>query len=242
MTGGVPPDVAARWGQMVVEPFQALQGKYPFGGGPDASLAAFSDFFKPGGIFWGFYETSLRRYVSEDGTPAPGAEGMISPTLAEAIRKAKEIREALFVGGAGPTVRFRIRAALPEASPPAAAQFNWSELEFDGGDNYIHYTPGVAQWKEMRWPGSDPGQGGVVRVNAGGDPKEIRVQAGSWTLFRLLDKARQLQSGETSAKASFRIASGGANWTVPFEIEPESGSGRHPFRKNFFRFVLPSSI
>jgi len=57
------------WCAAVSKPFRrSLAGKYPFNpGGDDSAIADLAEFFRPGGIVWGFYDGALKADVQRTG-------------------------------------------------------------------------------------------------------------------------------------------------------------------------------
>jgi type VI secretion system protein ImpL len=232
----VKQSVADRWTQDVVEPFRkTLEGRYPLSAsGPEASLPDFTEFFRPGGTFWSFYQSHLQKYLSETGEPK-GEEGTncFSPEFVACLRQAYEIREAFFMGGTQePSLRFQIKAYQPLQSGSVLIY----GTSFDLGGVPKEYKMGVQRFEEVRWPGPQPDQGAWVRVLTGSGAAQAQAIGGNgaFGLFRLLDQG-------TPSGDEFRWISavGGANVTIIYQIQP--GSARHPFVRGFLRFSLPQS-
>jgi type VI secretion system protein ImpL len=238
----LPPDVNAKWQQQVVQAYQSkLAGKYPMSAsGPDVPLADFADFFKPGGTFWRFYDETLKPYLAEDGTPAPGAVGVVPPALSKAVRSARDIRDAFFANGADPSLHFMLRNGPPEpAHGNVAYTLAWIDFEV-GGQPPIHWTMGARPWTPQVWPGPQPNAGSSVRASGNNMTFEAH-ETGVWGFFRMLDRG-QFGGTATTPQVQIRASSGPETWILPFEFELEGQSPKHPFRKNALRFDLPPSI
>ncbi|HEY6866970.1 MAG TPA: ImcF-related family protein, partial [Candidatus Eisenbacteria bacterium] len=238
----LPPDVNAKWQLEVVAAFNAkLAGKYPLSAsGPDLPLADFAEFFKPGGTFWKFYDAALKPYLAEDGTPAPGAVGVVPPGLIRAVRTARDIRDAFFAVGADPALRFMVRNGPPD-TVHVTARYTLAWIDFEvGGQKPVHYTMGAATWNPLTWPGPQPSQGAAVRAS-GFNMTFVAQEKEVWGLFRLLDRG-VFGGTETVPRVTVHVTGGKDVWSVPLEFQLEGESPKHPFRRNFLRFQLPPSI
>ena len=238
----LPPDVNAKWAQQVIAPYQSrLAGKYPMSSaGPDVPLADFAEFFKPGGTFWRFYDETLKPYMAEDGTPAPGAVGVVPAALSKAVKSAHDIRDAFFAVGADPSLHFMVRNGPPEPVHGGTAYtLAWIDFEA-GGQPPIHWTMGARPWTARTWPGPTPSAGAAVRASGNNLTFETH-ETGVWGFFRLLEKG-QFGGTETVPQVQVRVSSGAETWSLPFEFQLEGESPKHPFRRNALRFSPPPSI
>src|SRR5262249_14236754 len=165
--GGIKPELNTKWQLLVYQPFQkTLAGKYPFAESNEgATIFSFQEFFRPGGTFWAFYDAELKDYLLEDGTPRnPENPVPFSPDFIECLRKAYDIREGFFPGGAStPNLKFSVRGL-----PPKVEGMTPRMVSFDVGGRYATYQMGVQQWIELAWPGSDPNAGAAVAGEAAG--------------------------------------------------------------------------
>jgi type VI secretion system protein ImpL len=239
----LPPDVNAKWQQQVLAPYKSkLAGKYPMSAsGPDVPLADFADFFKPGGTFWRFYDETLKPYLAEDGTPAPGATGVVPPTLSRAVRAAHDIREAFFAASADPSLHFMLRNGPPEpVRGTPAYTLAWIDFEV-GGQPPIHWTMGARPWTPRTWPGPQPSAGAAVRASGNNQTFEAH-EAGVWGFFRLLDRGKFGTSQTGEPQVQVRVSGGADTWGLPFEFQLEGQSPNHPFKPNALRFSPPPSI
>ena len=238
----LPPDVCAKWKLQVLAPFQAkLATRYPLvGSGPDAPLADFGEFFKPGGTFWHFYDETLKPFLAEDGTPVQGATSVVSPALSRAVKQARDIRDAFFATGGDPGMRFMVRNGSPEpVRGTPTYTLAWIDFEL-GGQPPTHYTMGARTWTARTWPGPQPSAGAAVRASGNNQTFESK-EAGVWGLFRLLDKGT-FGGSEIVPQVQVRVGNGAEIWSLPLEFQLEGESPHHPFKRNFLRFTLPPSI
>lgn len=243
MQSGLRSEVNTKWGLLVAQPFQrTLAGKYPLvEGGPDAALFDFNEFFRPGGTFWSFYDQELKPYLFEDGTPRAQESGdaPFSADLRDCLRKASEIREALFAADpSAASVRFSVRTTPPRIEGP---HVNVRWVSFDVGGAFATYSMGPPIWQVLTWPGQDPTAGAALRANVvGGPPAESREQQGPWGLFRLLDQGQFGQVDRPTPTVTWGLPSGASRLSVVYELQP--GSARHPFHPGFLRFRLPDAL
>jgi type VI secretion system protein ImpL len=237
MAGGrLPAELIQPWTLLLLHPFEkTLMGKYPVTAtGPDASLADFIEFFRPGGTFWSFYDANLKAYVTEDGQPA----GMIQlpPEYLACVHHAREIRDAFFSANPQqPSLSFAVRTTTASFEGP---QVFVRKVHFDVGGQFITYANGVPQWDPVQWPGPDPGVGAALRVEVAlGVTAESKSFPGPWGLFHLLDQATW--SGSSDApKAIWRLNAGQSKIVLDYDIQPRATT--HPFRSEFLRFNVPS--
>jgi type VI secretion system protein ImpL len=231
-----PRDLAANWTELVLKPYQrTLMGKYPcIAGGPDASMADFIEFFRPGGTFWSFYDANLKSLLLEDGQQA----GAIRPPqdLADCVRHAHEIREAFFAANpTQPSVSLAVRTTTADVEGP---QVFVRKIHLDVGGGFLTYTNGVRQWDNLQWPGADPAVGAVLRAELSfGVTAESKAFPGPWGFFHLLDQATWSGTGD-APKVVWRLNAGQSRIVVEYELQPKTAS--HPFRPDFMRFTVPS--
>lgn len=200
---------ATQWCATVALPWRRhLASRYPFNPtGHDAALADVAEFFRPGGLVWGFYAESLKTEVQRSGDgfrfarQLGGASGF-SPALLPFLAKAQEITTVLFPAGASePTVPFTVRI---RPTPRVASVV----LDVDG--QRFEYFNGPEEWRKMTWPAQGKAPGAVLRVRVAGGREETLQQEGEWGLFRLLE------SGQVSGQPGLR------DFTVGFQF-PASG-------------------
>jgi type VI secretion system protein ImpL len=236
-------ELSEKWAQLVLQPFLlTLSGKYPFkADGPDATIQDFTEFFRPGGTFWTFYSDNLKSFVAEDGTPvSEQVTQCFTPEFIECLRRAYEIREAFFVGGAQEaSLKFLVRTTTPQQQgPPVVVR----GISFDVGGQPAQYLMGAPQWKEVKWPGASPELGAALRVqSAPGEPQaEGLPKPGLWGLFRLLDAAQMGLSADGQYPSARWTAGAGVTLiTVAYDLQASTG---HPFGPAFLRFTVPSGL
>jgi type VI secretion system protein ImpL len=234
------PGLQADWAAVVLA-FDKLRGRYPLAGGvqDDASPKDFADFFKPGGVFWSFYEAKLKSIAAPDGSPLPGQEGTaLSGDFVASLRKAYQIRNAFEWKDTGPTVRFALRPSIPRKleGPNVSLRRVFFDL---GGDHAVYLMGSEGQPKDLEWPGPSPSEGAAIRAEAGSGPQPAGlVGGGPWGLFRLLDGHYESEGG--TVRVSWVLTAGATKFQLVYELAPVSAD--HPFHPEFLRFSLPAAI
>jgi len=230
--GIVPPN----WNELVFTPFQrTLAGKYPFASsGPDASISDFTEFYRPGGTFWSYYDANMKALVKEDGTPA--GQTQVRQDVRDYVLHARKIRDAFFSANPSqPSLSFQIRTSTPGVEGPQVYVLN---VHLDANGQFTRYSMGVPQWESLQWPGPDPTVGAVLRAQmAHGVIAESKAFPGPWGFFKLLDQAAWGGTPE-APKVTWRLAANQSHLVIDYDIQP-SGSA-HPFQRDFFRLPLPT--
>ncbi len=186
-----------QWCSSVALPWSRnLGSRYPFKpGGHDAALADVAEFFRPGGLVWGFYNEALKADVqrSADGykfvRQLGGATGFV-PGLLVFLSKAQDVTTVLFPAGAtDPAVPFSVRI---RPTPRVAS------VIFDVDGQRFEYFNGPEEWRKMTWPAQGKAPGAMLRVRIAGGREETLQQDGEWGLFRLIE------SGQLSGEPGIR--------------------------------------
>lgn len=239
----IKKNLTSKWTLLVVMPFQrTLAGKHPVEStGPDASIQDFTEFFRPGGTFWTFYSDNLKDYLAENGESRDErATQCFAPEFIQCLRKAYEIREAFFGGGAqGASLRFSVQTTTPEQQGPSVFVRG---VSLDIGGQPTRYAMGASQWTEVAWPGANPDMGAALRLEtAPGSPlADALSRTGPWGLFRLLDAADSVSTAEGNPAARWTVKAGPTLVTTTYEFRPSSA--HHPFRKGSLLFTIPTGL
>jgi type VI secretion system protein ImpL len=239
--------VAQGWCGSVAPAFQkTIADRYPFARtGEDASIADVTEFFRGGGILWGFYESSLRPMVERSATGFTFVKTGGRPPLRESLlmflKRAQDVTGALFPGqGSSPSVAVSVRI---RPTPNVAAVL----LEVDG--QRVDYRNGPEEWRPLTWPGASPGA--TLRVRTADGREETLHRDGEWGLFRLLEAGTlRGDPGSREFSVSFNLPGLGlvvtadfraARAETPFFAVRRSGSARlfEPLRAGL---VPPSDI
>jgi type VI secretion system protein ImpL len=194
-----------QWCNEVVVPYDRnLKAKYPFNpSGTDAPLADVSDFYKPDGVLWKFYQASLAADVPQVGdhfefSTRLGKSTGFSAQLLTFLARSREVSSVLFPPGAkDPLVEFEIRI---RPAPGVAS------IVFDLDGQSIKTQNEPDRWYRLRWPGEGKSHGAAIRVRGAQNLSETIQQEGEWGLFRLLE------AGTVAANLSSRVFS--VTWTL----------------------------
>jgi len=206
------------WCATVAQPFKrSLLGRYPFvPGGEDAALADVSEFFRPGGVVWGFYEQALKTDVQRAGEGFKfarqlGGHSGFRGDLLPFLERAQDVTRSLFPAGASePRVELSLRV---RPTPGVAVVI----VEVDG--QRFEYRNGPEEWFRLVWPGKGKASGASFRARTSSGREEVVQQDGEWGLLRLIESGKL--KGEPGARdftVSWPLPSLGASLTV--DIRP----------------------
>ncbi len=209
---------ARAWCTSVAGPYrQRLEGRYPFrADGGDASLSDVTEFFRPGGELWGFYDQYLRSDVPRGGDgfqfakQLGGATGFQTGLLGY-LERAQDVTQVLFSPG---VVEPRVQLTARIRPTPGVAVV-W--LEVDG--QKLDYRNGPEEWHRLAWPGPSRGQGASLRARAASGQEEIVQQEGDWGLFRLMEAGRVRGEAGKDLSVTWNLPSLGTEITIDFHPE-----------------------
>lgn len=224
-----------------------IKDRYPFNlaASRDASFEDAVAFFKPrDGVLWGFYENYLKGFhyqVGHDYYPKSYLEGQsrgarpftpFNPNLYNCLRRASEITDAIFGGGAEPKVVFHIN--MKTVSPIV------SEVLFEVDGQKRLYRNEKEFWHTFKWPGETPSGARIQVRGAGGLDEEI-VREGPWGIFRLFEAGTTTARKDNDELFTVTWQMTAPPVTVTMEVRPTRGN--HPFPTSFFRATnCPPSI
>jgi type VI secretion system protein ImpL len=207
---------AMEWCSAVALPFRrSLAGHYPFSqGGDDASVADMAEFFRPGGIVWGFYEGALKSEIQREGDGFKFARQLggvsgFQGDLLTFLKRAQDVTAVLFPAGAtDPKVEFTVRIR-----PTPGVALVW--LEVDG--QKFDYRNGPEEWHRITWPGQGKAPGASLRVKAASGQEEVVQQEGEWGLYRLIEAGRlKGDPGARDFAITWALPSLGSSVTLDF--------------------------
>jgi|TARA_B110000211_G_scaffold211069_1_gene249621 type VI secretion system protein ImpL len=235
---GTRASINTKW-QSQVLPFctQALGNRYPFNRSAkaDVSMSDFARLFGPNGLIDGFFNENLRDYVDTRARPwawkrVNDTDLGISPAVLQQLQYAAEIRDAFFVGGAQPAVKFQI---TPEALDPKAQQV---VLDIDGQEvTFAHSS--APKPAAITWPGS-VGSARIVLQPVVNNTSNAITRDGPWAWFRLLSAA---EVRRTNVSDRNRVIFNVGGRIAIFQLQ--SGSVLNPFALPALRkFSCPKSF
>lgn len=214
-----------------------LAKRYPFANSAsDASVAEFAEFFRPNsGIFWSFFNDKLSGMLEGSsrgyGPSATANAGRFRSDFLNCLTIAHAITDAVFGGGMEPRVEFEVKVL------PAGKNVAKIVLKIDS--QALTYANTPEKWTRMSWPRTDGRRLGALEVEGRGLHNELSF-AGEFGFFRLLHQGGLQAAGNSTLKATWRIASSDA---PPISIEVKPAKAAHPFERRFFsRLSCPSSI
>ncbi len=194
MSGNWELDVWRRW-------HERLEDGYPFTDTwKDVSLADYTEFFKPNGMLFGFYEKNLRGSLELQGkhfvptTRFNQAIGFTGPFL-KCYDRGLEFQKATFPDGAeAPSVEFDIN--LHSVSD------NVAEVTFDIDGAARTYKNEPEEWLTVSWPAKKAEVAGArIRIRGYSGLVEEIARPGEWGLYRLFDAATKIEPGTLGGKS-----------------------------------------
>lgn len=235
---GTRASINAKW-QAQVLPFctQALENRYPFNRSAkaDVSMSDFARLFGPSGLIDGFFNENLREYVDTRARPwawkrVNDTDLGISPAVLQQLQYAAEIRDAFFVAGDQPAIKFQI---TPEALDPKAQEV---VLDIDGQEvTFAHSS--APKPVAITWPGG-VGSARIVLQPVVNNTSNAITRDGPWAWFRLLSAA---EVRRTNVSDRNRVIFNVGGRIAIFQLQ--SGSVLNPFSLPALRkFSCPKSF
>ncbi len=162
----------------------------------DVSLAAFSEFFKPGGIEDNYVRQNIAKYLNKPNSSIP------SRATRSAITQAQRIRETFFRQDTG-ALGFRY-SLTPDKMDPQILKIS---IEIAG--DYIEYSHGPKLPTDLVWP--DTGNGIAVTFQLADGRVERATYEGPWALHHLAYEAKENAANSISLStglysATFRLS------------------------------------
>ncbi|HEY3254226.1 MAG TPA: type VI secretion IcmF C-terminal domain-containing protein, partial [Polyangiaceae bacterium] len=235
--------VSDRWKAEVWETWNTtLAPRFPFNeSGGDASLAEFSDFFRPQlGLIWKFFDKEMKDRLERSGdrfVPKAAAEPTpFLPDFLNCLNVAQEITDAVF-------------GTMPEAKVPfavnihgAGADISQIALRIDGVPTV--YKNETEHWQLTQWPNTGQTKGASLEVKASGFKDEI-PREGDFGLFRLLLVGGLKPVGTGREAVPLFVATWSLNreGAPPVTVELKPSKATQPFGRAFFkRMRCPSQV
>ena len=201
--GGAVPVNSIQWVGQAPTPIAPPTPPAAPSGPPDASLAAFGQFFGVGGLMDRFFKQHLQPYVDTSaGTwrwrGPTGPEQSIPPEALQTFQRAAVIRQALFAGGnTTPQVRFQLTPV--ELSGNAAKAVATVE-----GQTVIQTTGQAGTASNLQWSGAASSARLEFLPPLAGTPSQLS-ETGSWAWFKLLDQAQMQALGAERFHLIFQL-------------------------------------
>ncbi|WP_412553912.1 ImcF-related family protein [Shimia sp. MIT1388] len=207
-----------------------IKGRYPFGGGADATQADVVAMFGPQGVMSGFLAGVAGPYLETGQSPwrwKPEARfAGVTPESAAYLERAAVISEALFDDSG---------ALRQQVTLSALAELGQTLVAFGG-----EARPVRAQGEPvtLSWPGPQPELGVEVSFRESADAARLQ-QPGPWGLLRLVDSVRlRLRDEGQRALLDLRTESGRVFLSLAFGDKINSVSAR----RALLEFPCPSAL
>ncbi|WP_198264899.1 type VI secretion system membrane subunit TssM [sulfur-oxidizing endosymbiont of Gigantopelta aegis] len=226
--------------QASVIPFykRSMKDRYPLHSKAtnEASLADFTEYFKPDGIESTFFNTYLKDFVNTRRKPwtLKRVEGFTLSVSNKALRqfeRAENIRKVFFKNDKDfPTINYSLR--------PMYLDSNIARFELRQGDQKVTYQHGPLIPSKMTWPGNtDYSEAKIIFEDLHGDRVAYKEQ-GPWAFFRIMDNY-ELQN--TKLNDHFIVDYVLEGKKAKFELI--ANSVKNPFSNNLLkRYRAPNSL
>lgn len=173
--------VALRWkARAAAACARAIDGRYPFGPGPDAELDEVAAILGPDGLVQRFARDELAGLIDAEASPwrwRPEARlAGLDPASAAFFERAAAVGAALFGAGPAPDAALTLTTL---------AQRGRAAVSLGGVTAPVHAAAPPAA---LRWPGPSPAAGFALAF--GEDAPSRRAASGPWGLLRFLDALR----------------------------------------------------
>ena len=233
------------WTEQVYQPFEThFNNHYPINRSnttdtPPADLAEF--FKKNNGTLWSFITNELEPFLKPKSWNPENWEGhgiQLSESFRAALQKASGITEGLgLMNQDNLKIDFKILPQLPESKIGNVEQI---KLYIDGQE--LVYRMGRPAWESFFWP--NPANVSSARLEVHTRIASYRPQQfeGSWSLFKLLDRAIIQKTSSSEFNVEWRFPPD-QNYEVQVKFKIRASSVNNPFgQKNFFSISLPKSL
>ena len=230
---GVGADELNAGGKGLCGQFRAVLNKYPFNPASkeDAKVDEVNSILKrPDGALWKFYEDSLKKFLTKEGSQyvaVQGASVTIAPRFVEFFKQAAAFSDFLYAGG-DPHFTYSLK-------PLATETVQKIGLDIDG--QKLDYAGGASAAKPFTWQaGGIHGAKGIY----GADGVTFEMQDGTWAIFRMFADADKSPASGGAGEYDWIIRQGkagapsmvnGKPVTVRLELEM---TGPPVFQKSFF--------
>lgn len=207
--------ISDAWQQNVWPVYQqTLQDKYPLyaDARDDVSMADFSNFFAPGGVFDQFYQTYLAPFIDDSSARwtvavVDGAGLPLSSAEVQQLQAANQVQQAFFGNNKQVSVAFTVQPI------DLSAQAGGSELTIEGVN--IDYSHGPIQSTNVVWPSANPTESASLSIYTIGGAQQTITTSGDWAWLKLLDKAHiQHGSGNSAINAYFTINNNQVSYSI----------------------------
>ncbi len=217
---------------------RSMKNRYPLHSksSNEASLADFTEYFKPDGIEATFFNSYLKDFVNTRRKPwslkqVEGHTLAISNYALKQFERAENIRTVFFKEDRGyPKIKYSLR--------PLYLDSNIARFELKQGDQKVTYRHGPLIPSKMSWPGNaDYNEAKLMFEDLNGDRVAYKEE-GPWAFFRIMDNY-ELQS--TKLNDHFIVDYVLEGKKAKFELI--ASSAKNPFSYNLLkRYRAPEQL
>ncbi len=193
---------------------ETIKDRYPvFNSKPDdISIEDFNQFFGPGGVLQGFFNSYLGSFINTSQSywtwkKQNGLSLDIPQNYLDMMIRASFIQKMFYTNNsAKPSFRFILK--------PLDMSVNSSQFILNVGGQMIRYLPGVKKTSKLSWPGPD-GNFVTMRFNNPQEDDPTLTTMGSWAWLRILDHATITPSSDSRLfKVDFTLKNNDATYQL----------------------------
>ena len=232
---GVGAEELNAGGKGLCRQFSAVLNKYPFNplSKDDAKVEDVNSILKkPDGALWKFYDDSLKKFLTKEGSQyvvAPGATVTLTQRFVEFFKQAAAFSDFLYAGG-DPHFSYSLKPVATETVQKIGLDIDGQKLDYSGGTS----APKPFTWQA----GGTHGAKGTYGAEGG----SFSDNGGTWAIFRLFADADTGPASGGAGDYDWIIKTGnppkasminGKKVTVRLELEMPPGAPP-VFQKGFF--------
>ncbi len=243
--GAARRHAADEWRESVYLPYsRTLQGRYPLNRNAtdEATLYAFSEFFKPGGTLDQYYQDYMAPFVQARG----GWRNRVvdhyslgfSGEFLEQMRRAQSIKDSLYLES--PDTISLTMQLRPKTMDARDARFH-----LDIGGERLSYNHGPKFWQTLKWRADQENMRVRIAFEDVGGTQYDRSFFGPWAWFRMLDASYVEKTAQSATYLLTFLASASGGESDPHKIiyEVKANSIDNPLRRDLLSgYHCPESI
>jgi len=234
-----------QWTEQIYQPYQTnIADHYPINKNSDTEIppADIAQFFKKNdGTFWNFIKDEIEPFLKKKSWNPDNWEGHgieISEEFKILLQKVLKITEGLGLENQDNLkLNFKI---LPELPLSKIGNVEQVVLSIDGKE--LVYRMGRPAWENFYWPNQENVSSSRLEVRTRIASYKPQQFDGSWSWFRLLDRAIVHKSTSSKFNVEWRFPPD-RNYEIQVRFKISANSINNPFgSKDFFNISLPVSI
>lgn len=237
---GAHAHINREWqGQVYRAYTRTASGRYPLTADSDSEMSVFEfgEFFKPGGIYQGFFNEYIEPFVNARGTwgnrAVDGYSIGFSRSALEQLQHGLSITELFFQGGTeSPRMSLDLQ---PHDMDQQVARFT-----LDMGSERITYNHGPKFWGTVDWTGAGAGNRLRLAFEDLNGSTHNRSYRGPWSWFRALEDA-QVQPTSRSNVYLVTFTPDSQRHKISYEVRAQTANNL--FNRNPLRlFRIPEAL